>query len=459
LWANLTFMVRAERGASSTVTPNGQLRAARQRSTSTSSPGLCLSRQELAEQINAYVWDHYQKRTELDGNYLGKLERGVVRWPGKMYREALREILKVSTDAQLGFHDKHRTVISQEMVDVARKLDRRTAVLSLGTLGMGGLASVAALLEDGEPTQIPAKIGATEIAKVRSATGVFESWGYTDGGGLVREAVSAQLRWSAGLLQATCPEQLRPALFSAVGELAEITGWMAFDACAHDEARRKLHFALSCAEKADNWLLRAGVLGDLAIQAIWTGRPDEGLTLAEHALVRADRLPPVAQAPLHIKRARALGKMDRVQDTLHAVGTADDHFAHADPANDPQYWAHYNAAYHGGTAGAALADLAIHGHHDPAQATDRLTSAISGQEHVAYRAQDLITLATLTMVTGDPVEAAALGTAALESAATSGVRSQRATEDLRQLDHHAARHTDVGEVAEFRRHINHAFLT
>jgi hypothetical protein len=197
----------------------------------------------------------------------------------------------------------------------------------------------------------------------------------------------------------------------------------------------------------------------MTVQAIRTGQPDEGLTLAEHALVRADRLPATARAQLHTNRARALAKMDRGRETLDAVGTADDHFAHADPANDPQCWAHYNAAFHGLVAGMALADLAMHGH-DPVQATDRLTSAIAGHEHhAAYRAQDQIRLATLTIVTGDPVEAAALGTAALESAADGGVRSRRATEDLRQLDHHAARHTSVGEVVEFRHRINHAFLT
>jgi hypothetical protein len=85
-------------GGSSTVTPNGQLRVARERSASTSSPGMFLSRQELAERVNAYVWDHYSKRREWDGSYLGKLEQGVIRWPTILCRKALREILGVSTD-------------------------------------------------------------------------------------------------------------------------------------------------------------------------------------------------------------------------------------------------------------------------------------------------------------------------------------------------------------------------
>jgi hypothetical protein len=439
-----------------TEAPNGQLRAAREDTVSMDQSGECLSRRELAERVNAYIWDRYLVRVELDANYLGKLERGTIRWPGSMCREALREILGVSDDSELGFRRPRRSLV-KKVVPVNRKQFILNAALGFG---VGALAPVMALLEGGEPTPVPARVGATDIEQVRSAAGVFESWGYTNGGGLVREAVLAQLRWSAGLLEATCPESLRPALFSAVGELAQISGWMAFDACAQDEARRVLSFALACAETAQDWDLRAGVLGCMTIQAICTGRPDEGLTLAEHALVRADRLHAAARAQLHSDRARALAKMGRGRDTLLAVGTADDEFAHSNPAELPQYWAYYDATFHTGVTGMALANLAMHGNHDPAPAIDRLTAAIASYpaENAGYRPQDRIRLASLMMVTGDPVEAAALGTAALESAAAAAVRSRRATDDLRQLDRHAARHSGVGEVAELRRRINQIIL-
>jgi hypothetical protein len=39
-------------------------------------PGECLSRQELAELVNAHVWRHHRKMVEMDANYVGKLERG-----------------------------------------------------------------------------------------------------------------------------------------------------------------------------------------------------------------------------------------------------------------------------------------------------------------------------------------------------------------------------------------------
>jgi hypothetical protein len=81
----------------------------------------------------------------------------------------------------------------------------------LGVLAALG-PPVAALLEGIEPTPIPRRVGATEIEQVRTAAQVFSSWDFTYGGGLAREAMLGQLRWSAGLLDAICPEELRPQL-------------------------------------------------------------------------------------------------------------------------------------------------------------------------------------------------------------------------------------------------------
>jgi hypothetical protein len=119
-------------------------------------------------------------------------------------------------------------------------------------VGVGTLVlePVAALLEGGEPTPIPHRIGATEIERIRTATRVFESWSRNYGGGLAPEAVMGQLRWSVGLLQATCPNRPRPELYSAVGDLADMAGFMAVDADIQEEACRVYRFALDCAEQA-----------------------------------------------------------------------------------------------------------------------------------------------------------------------------------------------------------------
>ncbi len=431
------------------MTPNDLLRAARQRTASLTSPGMGLSRQELAELVNAWVWEHHGKKVEHSANWIGQLECGKIRWPGKLSREALRAILGAPTDAALGFVGDPRSARAAEKLE---KVDRQQLIRTGVSLGVSALVlegPIAALLEISVPTPTPRRIGATEIEQVRTTAAMFSSWDFTYGGGLVRDAVMGQLRWAAGLRNATCPDQLRPELYSAIGALAHRAGFTAFDVGAHEDARRVLSFALACAEQAKDWDLRAYVLDSMALQAIWTGRPDEGLTLAEQGLVRADRLTETVQAMLHTDRGRALAKMRRVNEALTAIGTAEDHFARSIPANDPPFLANYNAAFLTGNTGHALFDLAVLGH-NLTQATDRLTAAAAGHtaSHARSQALCLTKLASLTMATGDPIQAATLGHEALGAAGA--IRSGRVTDDLRELARYAADHQHLEEVAHLR---------
>jgi hypothetical protein len=348
----------------------------------------------------------------------------------------------------LGFVNARRKVVKLDNVKRQEFIHNATA-LGVSALTLGG--PLAALLGDSEPTPIPARVGASDIEQVNVATEVFDSWSRAYGG-VVREPVMAQLRWSAGLLDAECSDQLRPELFSAVGALAETAGYMALDADAHGEARRVFGFALACAEEARDWPLRAYILSSMSEHAVWTGQPDEGLTLAEQALVRPDRLTAAGRSLLHNDRARALAKMRRVNETLTAIGAADEHFAHVNPDNEPPCMAFYNTARHNQLTGRALVDLALLGR-NPGEATDRLAAAAAGHTDTETRARAicLAKLATLTMVTGDPLQAAAIGHEALDIAGT--IRSRRAAEELRDLARYAAAHQHLDEVAHLRHRI------
>ena len=66
-------------------------------------PGGHLTRAELAEMVNMWLWEHTGHLFELDDHLIGKWERGVVRYPIAPYRAALRTVLDVDTDAALGF--------------------------------------------------------------------------------------------------------------------------------------------------------------------------------------------------------------------------------------------------------------------------------------------------------------------------------------------------------------------
>ncbi|MFE7868745.1 hypothetical protein ACFUYE_00125 [Micromonospora humida] len=62
-----------------------------------------MSRQELADAVNAHTHAHARYRSTVDARYIGKLERGEHRWPFEPYRTALREVLGMTTNADLGF--------------------------------------------------------------------------------------------------------------------------------------------------------------------------------------------------------------------------------------------------------------------------------------------------------------------------------------------------------------------
>ncbi|GIH09400.1 hypothetical protein Rhe02_74670 [Rhizocola hellebori] len=417
--------------------PNDLFRQAREQCPSQTTLAEPLSRQELAELVNSWIFQQTGDVVELDANYVGKLERGKIRWPCKLYRDAFRAVLHVQADGELGFYGQRRR--SATVVDVDRQQFIRTAgaVMALPWLD---------LFAPNTPTPVPSKITPIEIEQIRSTAKVFSSWDNTHGGGLAREAVFAQLRWSARLLRADCDARLMPSLFTAVAELGKVAGFMAFDAYAHEDGRRAFRFALACAEQAKDWQLRANILTGLARQAVWLNEADAGLTYMELALVRHDRLTATERAMLHTVRARALAKMGRTQECLAAVGSADQAFAHAKPSEDPPWMAFYDHAQHHGDTGHALFDLSIRGRRT--QAAQRLAYSVAhhGPTFARSRAISRTKLASLLMVTGDPRNAASIGLAALDSVGS--LRSKRATDDLCELHRMAGAHHQIGAVRD-----------
>jgi hypothetical protein len=155
---------------------------------------------------------------------------------------------------------------------------------------------------------------------------------------------------------------------------------------------------------------------------------------------------------LHNSRARGLALLGDVQDALRAIGTADEAFGHTRPAEDPPWMASYTEARHLGFSGNVLWELGMHGQFI-AETHNRMSTAIASRAEGRARTRNQIRLTSLIMTTGDPLEAATLGTQALDGAGT--LRSQRATHDLRELRHLSQPHTHLPEVA----HLYHRIRT
>ncbi|MEU7532097.1 XRE family transcriptional regulator [Saccharothrix sp. NPDC042600] len=293
-------------------------------------------------------------------------------------------------------------------------------------------------------------VGRTEVEQVRLMTGALAASENLYGGGMAGEAGIAHLRWACRTLQARSAPTVRPRLLEAVGNLAAVVGFSAFDVGDHDTAARCFRVSLWCAEEGGSWELRAATLTDMARQAIHLGKLDEALSLVEFAQVRADRVTATARAATAVVRARVLALLGRHDEAAAEVGRADAHFAQRQVAADPPWLVYYDEAEHAGSSARALIPIAL-SRKRPGDAALRLSMAIDlhSDAYPRSRAFSTARLAALHMAVGDPHEAVVLGQRAVMFAAN--LHSKRMSEELRILDHASRPHVAIPAVAGLSR--------
>jgi len=397
------------------------------------------TQQAVAEAISDLVHTATGKHPPIDADYISKLERGEITWPGADYRIAFRRHFGVSTDADLGFYSRrtssaHPPAPSSELaVDdgaLTRDLVPLASLASFGALQTRAGNILSGIQPD---TTVPDRVGHDDVQHINQTTDLFEHWDFLVGGGLNRNAVIAQLQWTRQLHQtSSITPQVRRALQSAIARLGEVAGWMSFDAGDNATARRCWLFALDMAAEADDWPTRVNILMDMARQATYTNRPNDGLNLMRLATSAGDQLSATVQTAVHVVTARAHGALGHRTDCLRHIGQAETMFGHRDTAQDPPWIWYYTAAQLAGDCGHALFDLALHG-----QCLDRAislfdaSSRLHGPEAARSHAFDLTKLATLQLLHGDLDEAATTIGPVLE--AVPRIRSRRLTDDLRVL--------------------------
>lgn len=336
-------------------------------------------------------------------------------------------------------------------------VDRRS-FLAAGTAGAACLPPLASLASQDTPPP-PEAIRPGDITEVQQAALALTGWHHHyGGGGLVQQTATAQLNWAVRLLDQPCPEKLRTEMFAAAAHLGMVAGAAAFDTFAHDGSRKAFAFAAACAEEAGDWHLRAKIYSWRTRHAVWLGNPTAALTHAEVGLVQARRLTASEQAMLHTARARAHASAGDTRATLDAVRDADEAFNCARPAEDPPWMAYYDHAQHNGDTGHALFEIAMkYQQRQHVQlAVERLSTAAAehSDAYIRSRAFSRAKLATLTMATGDPAEAASIGHTAM--AETSRVRSRRAEAGLRELADAATTHRKHPDASELRQQIRNS---
>ncbi|TDO57368.1 hypothetical protein EV651_11192 [Kribbella sp. VKM Ac-2571] len=181
-------------------------------------------------------------------------------------------------------------------------------------------------------------IGAGDLEAIREMAQMFTRIDQRRGGGHARTAVVQYLTSdvASALRAAHASAEIRRGLFATAGELAYLSGWMAFDNAEHATAQKYFTVAVQLAAEADDPPLAGHVLRAMAHQAVDLGHSRQAVQLAKASLsgTRSTLASPRERALLEVVQARALAAdgqgsaatkaLLRAEDNLTAAGSGDD---------------------------------------------------------------------------------------------------------------------------------------
>ncbi|PZG21433.1 transcriptional regulator [Micromonospora craterilacus] len=239
-----------------------------------------MSRQEVAEAVNAYLWHTYRTRTSLDANHVGKLERGEHRWPKTTTREAFRAVLKVARDVDLGFYitrgQRHTDDVPHLMSpgqalaathDQAGESPTYGEITHTGDMNRRELLRLLSLT--GALLAAPAHGGQLDWARIASpkdgtkrldpaTLDVYEglnahlwaAFGAAESKMTVSPLVNRQFATLAANLRRSHTAQMHRRLCRIIADLLQLAGEVAFDTNAYSEAAHCYTLAAAAAREA-----------------------------------------------------------------------------------------------------------------------------------------------------------------------------------------------------------------
>jgi transcriptional regulator with XRE-family HTH domain len=244
----------------------------------------------------------------------------------------------------------------------------------------------------------------------------------------------------------TYDEATGNALLVAIGELAQIAGWIASDAGKHSEAAEIYRLGLSAAHEAGDMTLAGHLLGSLAYQTTNTGDPAKGLEMAQAALEGAGQhAAPRARALYWDRVAWAHAKVGQreAQAAMKALGEAGEALTQHAGEEEPAYlyW----------VSGGELEIMEARVYtelHRPLRAVPLLSRVLERYDasHARELALYLSWLAVAYADANEPEQAAE--TAARMLDLSEGIASDRTDERSRLVIERLRPYSDVPEVQE-----------
>ena len=306
------------------------------------------------------------------------------------------------------------------------------------------------------PLQPPYPVEPDEIEEVARAVQLFRRWDDSGAGGLRRKAVVGQLNAVTETLREQPPLAVQRRLFGIGAELAQLSGWMAYEQGLYGLAQRYYLLALHACREAGATPFGARVISCMAKLANALGNYDDSLELVRAALcglprsggemVRSELLGVESRAYAELGSRESANAIRAAEACVEVYGEGA-----AEPAPDWMYY--FDAAEADCLAANTYIELALKAD-DPGRAqrhaarAEQYTLRVRAGRPEPYarsRIFDEIHLAKVRLAQGEPGESAAVGMRSVELA--EGLRSASVLKWLvrfdAELDARHPRHPDV----------------
>ena len=464
-----------------------------------SATGDPLTPQNVADEMNAFLWARYQKEnqksarsrqpTTLDHRYVSGYESGRHWWPTSQYRAAWRHALRVETDAELGFTPKRMrrgkpkpraqapdavepAVTGQEPTSAGRQspepIEAAHAV-TLVTLSAAdsdthdlpilatrrqsmlilGVATVAAALGlRGSETGPRRRIGPNDLSRVSAVISLYRTMDCEFGGGVLVDDVDQLAQSASGLLDHIVPEALLPELFTVLANARYLAAWTAFDATRHTDAQRHFMAAERYAMESGDRRLLAHVRYGQAKQLQHLRQNRDALHTLRLAHHQLDPTPGVLTV-LRGAEAASRAALGDAEGARRALGESSGAFADVKPSNEPEWLGFLDKGELLAQYGRVYRDIARADRERGDDAVRWVTEAIDsfGPQNVRSTVLNQVGLCSAYFLAGAPDLALQAGRTAQQLAPT--VTSKRVVDRLANLRRDAADHLHRSDVADF----------
>ena len=344
--------------------PNPMLRQARLRA--------CLSQDEFADRLGAFVRDHQNVNVSPSGNLVGMWERGEAR-PGRHYRQGLTAFTGLS-EAELGLAPSSH--ITGDSYSVHEEDDTKRREMMSSMVAAGAALSGFPLAARGN---VPDRIIPEDVAEVRRLTGMYRTWIYQHGADAqFQRGVASLLERATSLLDRVPEPSIRLGLLDAAADCAGLAAYACRDLGQHDWAQRYYLLAMQAAQAAGDKALAGHLVVRMAGHNIELIKPGEVLSYLD----AADRAARLAFSEGELSNQRAIAawanaQAGNMQEVHRLTGLAEELFAAADRSSVPDWQApHVAEAELYSLTGAGYTALARHDPRCAAEAIHRLTTAL-----------------------------------------------------------------------------------